>query len=51
MYAEQMKFIGYVSGTIDGKEFHACAYDHEKLPYNAQRWEELKRFTPPIISI
>jgi hypothetical protein len=44
MYAEQMKFIGYVSGTIDGKEFHASAYDHEKFPYNAERWEEWKRF-------
>lgn len=44
MYAEQMKFIGYVSGTIDGKEFHASAYNHEKFPYNAERWEEWKRF-------
>ena len=44
MYVEQMKFIGYVSGKTDGKAFHASAYDHEKFPYNAGRWEEWKRF-------
>ena len=44
MYAEQMKFIGYVSGKINGKEFHASAYDHEKFTYSADRWEEWKRF-------
>ena len=44
MYAEQMKFIGYVSGKIAGKAFHASAYDHEKFPYNAERWEEWKGF-------
>ena len=44
MYVEQMKFIGYVSGKIDGKEFYASAYDHEKFPYNTGRWEEWKHF-------
>ncbi len=44
MYVEQMKFIGYVSSKIDGKVFHASAYDHEKFAYNAERWEEWKRF-------
>ncbi len=44
MYVEQMKFIGYVSGKIDDKEFHASAYDHEKFAYNADRWEEWQRF-------
>ncbi|MBQ0720384.1 MAG: hypothetical protein KBT88_02590 [Gammaproteobacteria bacterium] len=44
MYAEQMEFIGYVSGKIDGKVFHASAYNHEKFPYNAGRWEEWKSF-------
>ncbi len=42
MYAEQMQFIGYVSGKIDDKEFHASAYDHQKFPYKAERWEEWK---------
>ncbi|PCJ37950.1 MAG: hypothetical protein COA75_01655 [Cellvibrionales bacterium] len=44
MYAEQMTLIGYVSGNIAGKEFHASAYDHEKFPYKAERWEEWKAF-------
>lgn len=44
MYAEQMQFIGYVSGQIDGETFHASAYDHEKFPYKAERWEEWKSF-------
>ncbi|MBL4780872.1 MAG: hypothetical protein JKX92_01410 [Porticoccaceae bacterium] len=42
MYAEQMQFIGYVSGKVDGQAFHAAAYDHEKFPYNAARWQEWK---------
>jgi len=44
MYVEQMKFIGYVSGKVDGKAFHASAYDHEKFPYNAGRWQEWQGF-------
>jgi len=44
MYAEQMEFIGYVSGKCEDKEFHASAYNHEKFPYNTERWEEWKRF-------
>ena len=44
MYAEQMEFIGYVSAKLEGKAFYASAYNHEKFPYNADRWEEWKRF-------
>ena len=44
MYVEQMKFIGYVSGKVDGNTFHASAYDHEKFPYNAERWQEWQGF-------
>jgi len=39
-----MKFIGYVSGSIAGNTFHASAYDHEKFPYNAERWQEWQGF-------
>ena len=43
MYAEQMNFIGAVEASLDGKSFHAAAYDHEKFKYSPSRWEEWKK--------
>ncbi len=37
-YAEQMQFIGYQTGQLDGKTFHIAAYDHPKFPHNPERW-------------
>ncbi|MFZ5654797.1 MAG: hypothetical protein ACOY42_10455 [Pseudomonadota bacterium] len=39
MYAEQMKFIGYRSGHLEGETFHIAAYDHPKFPYHPERWQ------------
>ena len=44
MYAEQMQFMGAVEASVNGKTFHAAAYDHEKFKYTASRWEEWKAF-------
>ena len=44
MYAEQMEFIGHVSGKVNGKLFYVCAYNHEKFPYQPSRWAEWKNF-------
>ena len=44
MYEEQMQFIGSVSGQVNGKVFHAAAYNHEKFPYNAERWQAWQDF-------
>jgi len=50
MYAEQMQFIGSVSGQINGKVFHAAAYNHEKFPYNADRWQAWQDFIAANLS-
>ena len=44
MYVEQMQFIGAVDASLNGKTFHAAAYDHEKFKYTPSRWEEWKAF-------
>ncbi|MEH6543280.1 MAG: hypothetical protein V7721_05005 [Porticoccaceae bacterium] len=44
MYAEQMQFIGSISGQVNEKPFHAAAYNHEKFPYNTERWQAWQDF-------
>lgn len=44
MYVEQMQFIGAIDASLNGKIFHAAAYDHEKFKYTPSRWEEWKTF-------
>lgn len=44
MYAEQMQFIGCIAGQIDGKTFYVAAFNHEKFPYQAVRWQDWQDF-------
>lgn len=44
MYADQMQFIGAVQASLNGKAFHAAAYDHDKFKYTPSRWEEWKAY-------
>ena len=44
MYVEQMRFIGAVEASLDGKPFHAAAYDHDKFKYTPSRWQEWKSY-------
>lgn len=44
MYAEQMQFIGAVKASINGKTFHAAAYNHQKFKYTPSRWKEWKAY-------
>lgn len=44
MYAEQMQFIGALAASLNGKTFHAAAYDHEKFKYTPDRWQQWQDF-------
>jgi hypothetical protein len=42
-YAEQLDFVEALRcKTVDGNEFIASCFNHEKFPYNVDRWEQWK---------
>ncbi|HCO58775.1 MAG TPA: hypothetical protein DIT58_01170 [Porticoccaceae bacterium] len=44
MYTEQMRFIGALAASLNGKTFYATAFDHEKFKYTPSRWQQWRDF-------